>query len=282
MNTYCPIISIFQTGFQPSIWTIFPESGSRFYFALTITLLIGVMILMGLFMRIAQQLIAQYRSQQQLDLKMIQTRIAMDLHDDLGANLSSIVMLSEVLQRDSKSSSVEITERLARIASISRESVDALSDIVWSINPEKDRLADLTQRMRRLADDLCAARNLEFSFQTDVSDQTMKLQTETRREVILIFKECINNIAKHSNCTLVKVVFQQQREFLCLRISDNGKGIDAAAVQTGNGLGSLRQRARKLGGRLEIISENGCGTVMSLKLPSHPITSFQNLNSRLN
>lgn len=282
MNIYCPIFSIFQADSQLSIWSIFPGSGSRFYFTLTLTLIIGLIILVCLFINITKHLIWQYRAQQQLDLKLMQTRIAMDLHDDLGANLSSIVMLSEVLQQDSNSTSAESAERLARIASISRESVDSLSDIVWAINPEKDRLADLTQRMRRLADDLCAARNLEFSFQADVKDQALKLQTETRRELILIFKECINNIAKHSNCTLVKVVFQQQHDFLCLKISDNGKGIDSAAVQNGNGLGSLRQRARKLGGRLEISSENGCGTVMSLKLPSHPITSFQNLNSWLN
>ncbi len=281
MNTYCLIFSVSQTGSQVSVWSIFPGAGSRFYFTLTLILIIGLIILIFLYINIKKHLILQYRAQQQLDLKLIQTRIAMDLHDDLGANLSSIVMLSEVLQQDSNSTSVEIAERLARIASISRESVDSLSDIVWSINPEKDCLGDLTQRMRRLADDLCAARNLEFNFQADVKDQALKLKTETRRELILIFKECINNIAKHSNCTLVKVVFQQQPEYLCLKISDNGKGIDSAAVQTGNGLKSLCQRARKLGGRLEITSENGCGTVMSLKLPSHPIASFQNLNSRL-
>lgn len=281
MNTYSLIIFFNQTIYQSSIWSVFPDAGSRFYFALTLTVIIGLMILAVVFMRISLQLISQYRAQQKTDLRLIQTQLAMDLHDDIGANLSSIVMLSEVLQQDSNSTSVEITERLARIASISRESVDSLSDIVWAINPDKDRLTDLTQRMRRLVDDLCAARNLEFSFQTDVKDQALKLQTETRRELILIFKECINNIAKHSNCTLVKVVFQQQREYLCLKISDNGKGINSTTIQTGNGLGSLRRRARKLGGRLEITSDNGCGTVMSLKLPSHPLTSFQTLTSRL-
>lgn len=280
MNTYCPIFSIFQPNTQFSILSILPNSGDHFYVSLTLTLSIGLIILVFLFINITKHLIWQYRAQQQQDLKLMQTRIAMDLHDDLGANLSSIVMLSEVLQQNSDSTSVVIAERLARIATISRESVDSLSDIVWSINPEKDRVVDLTQRMRRLADDLCAARNLEFSFQAEVKDQALKLQAETRRELILIFKECINNIAKHSNCTLVEVVFQQQREYLYLKISDNGKGIDSAVSQNGNGLGSLRQRARKLGGRLEISSENGCGTVMSLRLPSHPISSSQDLNSR--
>ncbi len=121
--------------------------------------------------------------------------------------------------------------------------------------------------MRRLADDLCAARDLEFSFHADVTEQGCKLITETRRELLLIFKECINNIAKHSNCTSVDVIFQQRGDCLRLIIADNGKGIDLAAMQNGNGLGSMRQRARKLGGTLEIKSVNGYGTTISLQLP---------------
>lgn len=209
----------------------------------------------------------RHRLRQLLHLERMRARIAMDLHDDIGANLSSIAMLSEVIQRELSTTSPEVGERLARIAGIARESVDSLSDIVWAINPEQDHLADLTQRMCRVADDLCAARDLSFSFQAEVIDQGLKLNIATRRELLLIFKECINNIAKHSNCTQVDVVFQQQGDCLLFTISDNGNGIDLGALQNGNGLSNMRRRAVRVGGSLKITSLNDQGVRISLRLP---------------
>ncbi len=213
----------------------------------------------------------RFRVTQVLALDRVRMRIATDLHDDIGSNLSRIAMLSEVLRQGLAGSDAEIVERLAHIADISRESVEALSDIVWAVNPDKDRLSDLTQRMRRVADDFCCARGIDFAFRADFCGQDVKLGADTRREVLLIFKECVNNIARHSGCAAVAVEFRIEGGWLILKICDDGCGMNSACANHGNGLGNMRQRAARLGGRFEVASGTGAGTAVRLAVPAHQV-----------
>lgn len=229
----------------------------RWWFLMLATVFVGVVIYAAHRRRVARL----------IELERVRTRIASDLHDDIGADLSRIALLSEVARRQVSRDDSQVTEWLSSIASISRKSVDSMSDIVWAINPNRDRLSDLTQRMRRFSSDIFTARNIEFQFRAPGADQDMKLGVDLRREVYLIFKESVNNMVRHSGCTHAEVEFQNLGGWLVLKLSDNGKGFDCARTNGGQGLASMRQRAQNLGGKLELISHNGDGTTVILRAP---------------
>ena len=109
----------------------------------------------------------------------------MDLHDDIGASLSKIAILSEVAGQDTQTSKSVSDTPLTQIADTSRDMVDAMSDIVWAVNPQRDHLSDLTYRMRRFAEDLLDARDIEFTFRAPSLEKDIRLSADLRREVYL-------------------------------------------------------------------------------------------------
>jgi signal transduction histidine kinase len=202
-----------------------------------------------------------------LELERVRTRIASDLHDEIGSNLSLIAMISDVASRKMRAADSQVAAWLALIASTSRETVDSMSDIVWVVNPNKDRVVDLTRRMRRVADDTFTANEIAFRFNAPGADENIKIGAETRREVFMIFKEAVNNIARHSHCSQAEVEFLIEHNRLTLRLSDDGRGFDVAAASDGNGVASMRRRATNLGGQLEITSTTSRGTTILLRAP---------------
>jgi signal transduction histidine kinase len=175
--------------------------------------------------------------------------------------------LSEVVNQRVAGRDTAVAQPLAQIASSSRELVDAMSDIVWAINPQKDHLSDLTQRMRTLTSEVSTACGINVRFRAPDVDEDLPLGANLRREVFLIFKESINNIVKHSGATEAEVEFRFNRDQLFLRVSDNGKGFDLAQESEGHGLVSMQGRAKDMGGRCEMQSINGKGTVVTLEVP---------------
>ncbi len=208
------------------------------------------------------------------ELEKVRSRIATDLHDDIGASLTQIAILSEVAQAQSKGNGA--TDSLTKITNVSNELVGTMSDIVWSINPSKDHLSDLTQRMRRFAADVLSARGIGFHFAVPEQTDEIVVNTNLRREMFLIFKESINNIVKHSGATNAEIEVGLSSAFLTLKISDNGKGFAAektfenslSAIETGgNGILSMQKRAAEMNGEFLISSEVGKGTEIVLKMP---------------
>jgi signal transduction histidine kinase len=215
-----------------------------------------------------------------LELERIRTRIATDLHDDVGSGLSQVSILSEVISRR-VGQEQGVVEQLSIIGSVSRDLVDSMSDIVWAINPGRDRLSDLSHRMRRFASDVLIAHGVEFSFDIPHPGRDIRLGPEMRRELYLIFKEAVNNIVRHSDCTEVKITFLISDGALELSVHDNGDGFESESENEGNGLVNMRLRAAKLGGDLRITSNNGHGTTVLLKAPLGRRRWFR-LNSRRN
>jgi signal transduction histidine kinase len=209
----------------------------------------------------------RYRVARLVEVERIRTRIATDLHDDIGSNLSLIAMASEVANRRVPPPDSQIAEWLSLIANTSRATVDSMSDIVWAVNPSKDRVSDLTQRMRRVADDIFTTREIAFRFSAPDANEDQTLPAETRREVFMIFKEAVNNIARHSACARADVELDIAGDWLKLKLSDDGRGFDVTSASDGNGLASMRRRARNLGGILEIASRPSEGTTVILKAP---------------
>jgi len=197
----------------------------------------------------------------------MRTRIATDLHDDIGASLSQIAILSEVARHQLGGDRAPVEESLSVIAGGSRELVESMSDIVWAIDPNKDRLGDLTQRMRRFASDTFTARNIAFRFDAPVEERNMDLGVDVRRQVYLIFKESVNNLARHSGCSEADVELAIEGDCLLLKVADNGKGFGQDRTSDGHGLPSLQDRAKHLGGTLEVTSQRGQGTTVLLRVP---------------
>jgi ligand-binding sensor domain-containing protein/signal transduction histidine kinase len=206
----------------------------------------------------------RYRVRRLLELERVRMRIATDLHDDIGSSLSQIAILSEVVRQRVGDREEWVSEPLSRITGASAELMDTMSDIVWAIDPRKDHLSDLTQRMRRFASDVFTACNIAFEFHAPGRARDIELGADVRRQVFLIFKESVNNIVRHSRCTRAAVEFHASREHITLRITDNGTGFDISRDGDGHGLANMRKRTQELGGTLQVASTAADGTSVTL------------------
>jgi len=199
-----------------------------------------------------------------LEMERTRTRIATDLHDDIGANLTRIALLSEVANQQPGNDKVKTL--LPSIADIARESVASMNDIVWAISPEHNSLVDLTRRMRRHAEEVFAFRDIDLDFTAPTADSDLQLSVGARHDLLLIFKEAVNNAARHSLCTKIEIEFRCDHWGLHLKVKDDGQGFNPAVVKSsGHGLSSMNRRAAALGGALTI--QSSAGTTVEFALP---------------
>jgi ligand-binding sensor domain-containing protein len=193
-----------------------------------------------------------YRVQHLLAMERLRTHIATDLHDDIGASLTQISLLSEVGQRDVS------RNVLADIAQISRDLGREMADIVWAVSPRHDRFNALAHRMRGFAED--ALPDGELTFDTAGLPGDLSVPIEYRRPVFLVFKEAVNNVARHSGAKHLTVRLAVTDGILRMTVEDDGIGFDAAVFADGEGLNSIRRRMKNLGGKAEWKTERGHGT----------------------
>jgi ligand-binding sensor domain-containing protein/signal transduction histidine kinase len=205
-----------------------------------------------------------------LEVANMRTRIATDLHGDIGANLTRIAVLSEVARRRYGYAADVVDDPLTSIATLSRESVGSMADIVWAISPGRDRVDDLVRKMREHAEDLLAVSDVRLTFRVDGAPPDDRIGLDVRRGVFLIFKEAVTNAARHSRCTAVDVLFTVDGRDAVLGVSDDGIGFDRSGAVDGNGLMNMRRRAERIGGALRIDSRAGGGTTVRLDVPLKP------------
>jgi ligand-binding sensor domain-containing protein/two-component sensor histidine kinase len=209
----------------------------------------------------------RYRLARMFEVADMRTRIATDLHDDIGANLTRIAILSEVAKQHYGNGSKDKQHPLEAIADIARASVASMGDIVWAINPERDSLRDLVRRMRQHADEIFTLRDIALEFNAPAGEQNLRLDAGVRRDLLLIFKEAINNAARHADCTLVKIELDASGPWLSLTVADNGRGFDATSASEGHGLVNMHRRAKNLKGILKLETSAGHGTKVTLRFP---------------
>jgi ligand-binding sensor domain-containing protein/two-component sensor histidine kinase len=199
-------------------------------------------------------------------IERIRERIASDFHDDIGSALSSISIFSEVADKQLKQLSPpeQTREIVGRISFHSRAMLDAMDDIVWAVNPQNDHFSDLAVRMREFAIPLLEAKNIDFDIDMGAEILNTRIGMEVRKNIFMIFKECINNILKHSCCSAVKIAVNKLNTQLEFVISDNGKGFDINAPHSRNGLKNIQKRAAEIKGAIHIASTPGNGTVTRL------------------
>ncbi|HXU33261.1 MAG TPA: ATP-binding protein, partial [Thermoanaerobaculia bacterium] len=214
----------------------------------------------------------RYRIGNLLAVERVRTRIASDLHDEVGASLSRIGILAEVgklrLGDTKEEGTAEAGGLLSEIGETSRELSEEMSDIVWSLDPRRDDLPSLIARLRRFASDVLEARGVALDFSAPESAAAQRLSTGDRRELYLLLKEAIHNAARHSRASRVMVSLAVRGNVLLARVEDDGTGLPAApGERSGHGLDSMRRRAGLLGGRLTIESAPGEGTLVRLEAP---------------
>lgn len=204
-----------------------------------------------------------WRKQQECKLQEVRSRIATDLHDDIGSSLSQVAIMCEVLSRRS------LAERqtLQEIAGVSRDVLASMSEIVWAVDPSHDHLRDLTQRMRWFAGETLSGRGIALDFTALEPSSEVRLEAETRRQIFLIFKEGVNNIVRHAGASHAKVLLRVANNHLSLIVEDDGRGFDLRKITQGNGLRNIRHRARLLQASVETQSTIGRGTVFVLRVP---------------
>ncbi len=201
-----------------------------------------------------------FRTRQKLKLETIRNNIAADLHDDIGSTLNSISLFSEVAKKEAGK---EIPA-LEQIGVSSRKIIDAMSDIVWTINPENDPFENVISRMRSMAYLMLKARNIEFTFKADENLNNLSLPMLTRKNVYLLFKEATNNIVKYSNASRASFQISLVNKNVKMIIRDNGVGFDIERAQMGNGIKNMKRRAAEIGGQFLIESAEGAGTNIEL------------------
>jgi signal transduction histidine kinase len=190
--------------------------------------------------------------------------------------LGSISIYSEVAKKRSEKNEAT-AEVLSKIGFASRELIDKMSDIVWSLNPNNDNFEQLQNRMLAFAAMILTPRNIQYDFISDEELKRIQLTSERSKNIFLIFKEALYNTAKYSECEKVSIALKKQDNDLAMTIKDDGKGFDVsnrasngngntAEYVGGNGINNMEARANEMKARLCILSNKKEGTTVQLTL----------------
>lgn len=231
--------------------------------------IIGTILLLSLVVMLFNRYQLKKKLEQQKELEKIRNDIARDLHDDIGSTLTSINILSKVSQNNLSRDINKSATILENITEQSQQIQQAMSDIVWTIRPDNDKLENMVVRMREYVNHTLECKNIDVVFDVDNDILQQTLAMEQRRDFFLVFKEAVNNAAKYAQATTVAIRLSRQNNSLQLTVSDNGKGFDTGRVTSTNGLRSMRERSTALGATLNIQSAPQAGTTITLRfLPS--------------
>ena len=194
------------------------------------------------------------------------TRIATDMHDDLGANLSRIKFLSETMGiKKQKQETIE--DEITSIRHYSHEMIDKMGEIVWALNEKNDSLSDLLSYTRSYTVEYLSQNGLQSSIETPIQTPTTFVSGEFRRNVYLTVKEALHNIVKHSGASKVDIRVEAGKHLL-ISIHDNGKGFDEKNIRPfSNGIPNMKKRIGTLGGSLEIKNTDGSTITLVVPLP---------------
>jgi signal transduction histidine kinase/streptogramin lyase len=245
-------------------FTVQPPYWQTWWFRmLSASLAIGLIcyVVRVYYQRLLERRQVQFEKQKALENE--RTRIATDMHDDLGSGLSKIRFLSETVQRN-------ISEKahhpiLQNIAGSCVELVDKFNEIVWAMNEKNNSLEDLVYYVRNYTAKYCAENNLGFKINIPDEIPAVQVGGELRRELFLTVKESLHNVVKHAEARNVWLDMELGAAIL-LTIHDDGQGFDTAAMKSaGNGLRSMRHRIERVKGKLRI--ESGEGTAVSIMVP---------------
>jgi signal transduction histidine kinase len=217
------------------------------------------------------------RIERQRDIEHERARIAQDIHDDLGANLTRITMLSESARSEPGNSTQTLGE-LDQIYDTARELTHSMDEIVWAVNPKHDTLESLTGYLEKFAQDLLATAGIRCRLDMPVQFPEWRLTAEIRHNVFLAFKEALHNVVRHAAAAEVCIFLKLDKSAFELTVADDGRGFSrefagtkaadtSGRISSGNGLENMNRRLRDIGGVCEIQTGLGRGTKVNFTVP---------------
>ncbi len=251
---------------EPHFWQ------TRWFQAFSILAVTGLISLATWYVSRSRYRLALQRARAAHALEEERSRISRDMHDEVGASLTEISILSELARRGA---TVQSTH-LERIGDKSRATLDAIGEIVWAIDPQNDRGERLVAYLRSYAGEFLDNVGLRATLSFPESEQVFDVSADFRRSVFLILEEALANTARHAGASAVDVTLRVDGSRLLLSIVDDGRGFSSVSVtEPGNGqdgLNNMARRASALGGTLQIVSAPGNGTRVVLDVPIHSFT----------
>ncbi|HNP53514.1 MAG TPA: histidine kinase [Ferruginibacter sp.] len=196
----------------------------------------------------------------QLEELRIRQQISRDLHDDIGATLSSIKLYGELAQQQLSVQPIQSSEILGRINTQTNELIGRMGDVIWSMKPVTESQAGLQEKLKQFSASLLTPRQIKATILIDPTLDGQIQNPATRKELLLLIKEAFNNIAKYSAASRVQLTMKKNQSQIELHITDDGNGFDPAVVTAGNGLANMRNRCEQLGGTWRLQSQPGKGT----------------------
>lgn len=194
-------------------------------------------------------------------------RITEDLHDDVGATLSSLNIYGDLAHSIWEDDPEKSKEIVGKIAGQSRELMFRMSDIIWSMKPELNENGSLTPRIRNFAQELLSSKGIDVDFQIDETIFGSISNPMLRKNIILIIKEALNNVAKYSKASKSLILLEKRDDMIYLEITDNGMGFVKDLEKKGNGLENMATRTKQMNGVFDIISKSGAGVTISCQIP---------------
>lgn len=204
-----------------------------------------------------------YKSKQTEKLNSVRNQISRDLHDELGANVSSLNIMSQLLKNKLKNDkdSANLTDKISKY---SIEVSNNMNDIIWNINPKFDTISELVKKIISYGDNLMENSNILFELSLQEPIYEFKIKSEVKYHLYLIFKEALNNIAKHSKTNKVKLMIESNKKGLNIVIKDYGIGFNPEKDTSRNGVLNMKERAKTIGAELNINSIKNNGTEIKL------------------
>jgi signal transduction histidine kinase len=215
--------------------------------------------------------LARKRNKLLRNIEATRYHIARDLHDDIGATLSSISFYAQAIKQQIHSGNTNNTlQTLERVGTLSREMMDNMNDIVWMVNPKNDTTEKFFEKIEDHGTNIFASKNITFLFYADNNVHEIAFDMYQRKEFFLICKEAINNAVKYAECTTFEVLITKKNQSIVTVIKDNGKGFNNHEVKYGNGLLNMKVRVSNLGGKFDLLTAPGKGTQISFQFVIPP------------
>ena len=203
-------------------------------------------------------IVYRYYQKQKNAVNNVRQKLSRDLHDDIGASLSSLHIYANIAENTIHTRPEKTMEMLGKINNQSKEIMENMSDIVWSMRSNDMDNTPLDTKIKNYAAELLHENNIEFELQI-TSDAALALESiHARKNILLIIKEALNNIAKHSNANMCTVNIFTRNKLWIMEIFDNGNGFDTSVNHHGNGLKNITNRTKELNGKIKLSCDNNC------------------------
>ena len=242
----------------------------NFQFIIAAVLVLFLALNLGLLYKskLVQDENMQMEVKRQSELSLQRAMISADLHDDLGASLSSIHLNAAMVQKSMHKDNAKADASLTRIVEDLKMVIENMGDIIWAINPDKKAHKSISGQLKDFYFDLMDGYGIECNYHIDQALEAQITNINARKNLLLIAKEAINNILKHAKSTRIDVFLKEQDNRIFLEIQDNGIGMkDTEKNFSGNGLQNMKNRTEKINGVFKIKSEVGVGTTISCLVP---------------